>query len=650
MKKRSLRAVAALALSASMMTGNVLAANVSFKDVPSTHWSYSYVKRATEKGLVAGVGDGRYGVDDQLSIGQFATMLCGLIYPNEASKYQVSNASWWYPYLEAAYQKGALAGTVAGDRRAADKKWTASVVEAGMNRYDLAQVIYNVSKSQGWGTPSTTEMFFAMASIPDWSEVPTQYQNAVATAYAKSYLSGVDSKGTFGGKNTMTRGQVAVVLCSMMDAKSKMDAPTYTNRSGKLVDGKDANEDNVKSALKTLQYEFYEYDIWDTSRVYTSAKLGTGSGSQGFAYMLSDRVFGALPVQTQSNANRLKPGDVVYLRSEGQYVVVTSVSSSKFTYAACDSLGIITWRGSYDIDDLGSRDTIYTRYEGAADNDTLANGDEATEKNVKSLLKSLKSQKGFKNGTEWDERHDSDVFGRASGDEGFAYMVSDEIFGDLDYREVNSVYDMRAGDIVYRKSDKVYLIVLNTDSSDNTFTYLYLNDDYEICWCENDWITMSRNDTVYTRYPEDAASDGTLSNGKDATAKNVSALIAAFLEEEYDEGDVWTSSHKSTVMGSGRVYGSEAFAYCLSDYIFGDLDVSKSNIASIAVGDVIELAERGNDDEYIYVVVTGVSARRVDYLYAKYSSKYDEYTIATGSKQIADMNDRSDIVYTRYPD
>lgn len=643
MKKRTLRAIAALALGASMMTGTAMAANISFSDVPSTHWAYSYVKKATEKGVVSGMGNGKYGVDEKLSNAQFATMICGMFYSKDVASYQSASADWWYAYMETAYQKGILSGTTAGNRRTADKKWTASVVNAEMSRYDMAQVIYNVSKAQSWETPSSTEMFFAMASISDWNEIPTQYQNAVMTAYAKKFLSGLDSKGTFGGKSSMTRGQAAVVLSAMLDAKGKMDAPTYTNRSGKLVDGSDANEDNVTSALKTLKYEFYDYDVWDTSRVYTSAKLGSGSGSQGFAYMLSDRVFGALPVETQSNANRLKPGDVVYLRSNSQYVVVTSVSSGEFDYVSCDSAGLISWRGSYDIDDLGSRDTIYTRYEGKADNDTLANGDEATEKNVASVLKSLKKQKDYKQGAEWNERYSSNVFGRASGDEGFAYMISDEIFGYLDYEELDDVYDMRVGDVVYRKANDVYLIVLDTDLSDKTFTYLYLDSDDEICWGDDDWIKMNRSDTVYTRYPEGASDDDTLSNGKDATEKNVRSILSD-LEDDYS-GKTWdTKKYKSSVLGSGSSY-NQSFAYFISDEIFDKLDSSTSTrFSKMRVGDVLYLY-----DEDLYVVILSVDTSRDEYTYA-YAKDNNGKIYWDRSGDLDELETQYDEYYTRYPD
>ena len=649
--KRKLKIAAALMLGASMMVGNVLAANVSFTDVPSTHWAYAYVQKAAGEGLVTGVGGGLYGVDNKLSTADFSTMVIGMLYPDAYKTYAGMSSYWWYPYVEASYQKGLLTGTTAGNRRAADTRWTATVVEAGLSRYDMAQIIYNAAKSQGWTEPSSASLLLTMMAIPDWSSIPASYQNAVAYCYAAGYLSGTDGKGTFDGKSTMTRAQAAVVLCAMVDAQDEIQAPTYTNRSGKLVNGKDANEENVEDALMDLKQEFYEYDMWETDRSYTSAKLGSATGSKAFAYMISDRVFGALPAETVDDPDDLKPGDLVYLDDDDQYVVVTSVSGNDFDYVMCNGFGVITWRESGSISDLGSRDEIYTRYEGEV-KDALANGDEATERNVSAILDDLQDE--YQDGDEWDERYESDVLGSGRDDEGFAYMISDEIFGDLDYEilEDSDVYDLRVGDIVDRHDMGVYMIVLDVDRSDDTFTYLYLDEYNEICWEDRDWLDIDDWDTVYTRYPDGvSSSDDTLSNGKDVTTRNVQNLIDDFRADEYDEGMEWTGSYRSDVMSDGdRVTGSEAFAYYMSDYIFGDLEATRSDIDSIAVGDVIELDERGDDDEWIYCVVTEVSSSRVYYIFAEYDKDEDTYFITTDSQKITNMDSNGDIVFTRYPD
>ena len=649
--KRMLKTAAAVLLGASMLVTGALAANTSFSDVPSNHWAYSYVTRAAQEGLVNGMGDGVYGENVPLNIGQFSVMVCQLLYPEAADEYAGRSSYYWYQYAEAAYLKGDLDGTVAGERRRTDGAWTATVVEADMSRYDLAQIIANVMESQGWQTPDTTAILLAMATIPDWSEIPTNYQSAVAMAYAGGFLSGMDDKGTFGGESSMTRAQAAVVLCSMLDAKEALDSPTYTNRAGKLVNGDDANEDNVRSALSDLRKEFYDFYIYDTDRTYTSQRLGTASGEQGFVYMLSDRVFGALTVSEQENPERLKPGDIVEL--SGEYQLVTDVSGNSYDYVTCDSMGIVYWRTDGDLSDIGSRDTILTRYEGEADY-------ELDEDRVADLIDEfLDDRDEYDIGDKWDSSYRSPVLSdddKVYGSEAFAYYLSDYLFDDADYEEVD-VEDARAGDILYLDEEgedgkDIYGIVTSTSSSKVYFLYAaydYDDDCYYVADDDRKFNNLNRYAAAYTRYDDSSSSSG---SRDDLDENDVEDLIDEFLNDknEYGIGDEWDSSYRSPVLSDNdKVYGSEAFAYYLSDYLFDDADYEKVDIDDVRVGDVIWLNEYGDDDEDLYGVATAVSSSKVTFLYAAYD--YDEgvYYIDEDDRKFSSLGSR-DVALTRYED
>ena len=648
--KRMLKTAAAVLLGASMLVTGALAANTSFSDVPSNHWAYSYVTRAAQEGLVNGMGDGVYGENVPLNIGQFSVMVCQLLYPEAADEYAGRSSYYWYQYAEAAYLKGDLDGTVAGERRRTDGAWTATVVEADMSRYDLAQIIANVMESQGWQTPDTTAILLAMATIPDWSEIPTNYQSAVAMAYAGGFLSGMDDKGTFGGESSMTRAQAAVVLCSMLDAKEALDSPTYTNRAGKLVNGDDANEDNVRSALSDLRKEFYDFYIYDTDRTYTSQRLGTASGEQGFVYMLSDRVFGALTVSEQENPERLKPGDIVEL--SGEYQLVTDVSGSSYDYVTCDSLGIVYWRTDGDLDDIGSRDTVLTRYEGEADY-------ELDEDRVADLIDEfLDDRDEYDIGDEWDKSsYRSPVLSdddKVYGSEAFAYYLSDYLFDDADYEEVD-VEDARAGDILYLDEEgedgkDIYGIVTSTSSSKVYFLYAAYDYDDECYYVADDdrkFNNLNRYAAAYTRY-DDSDSSSSSGSRDDLDENDVEDLIDEFLDRKYAVGDICDeceNGYKSSEFYSKTVYGDRAFAYYLSDYIFGknqpvdSMKGSKADIDDIRLGDVIYLY-----DEDLYLVVTDVDTRNdeISYLYTSGSDK-----VKTSYFDFDEL-DSDDTIYTRY--
>ena len=84
MKKRILAAALTLCLGAATPA---LAAAPSFSDVPSTHWSFSFVETAAEHGWISGYDDGSFGVNDQITYAQLATMLTRAFYDEELASY-----------------------------------------------------------------------------------------------------------------------------------------------------------------------------------------------------------------------------------------------------------------------------------------------------------------------------------------------------------------------------------------------------------------------------------------------------------------------------------------------------------------------------------------------------------------------------------
>ena len=116
-------------------------------------------------------------------------MICGMFYEDEVSA-QGSSSDWWRPYLNAAYSAGILKGTQASQQRASAGDWSASVAEAQISRYDMAQIMYHVAVDQGFEDPSAASLAYASARIQDFSSIPSNYQYAVLYSYAKGFLSG----------------------------------------------------------------------------------------------------------------------------------------------------------------------------------------------------------------------------------------------------------------------------------------------------------------------------------------------------------------------------------------------------------------------------------------------------------------------------
>lgn len=181
------------------------AAGSNFSDVPSTHWAFSFVETAAENGWISGYEDGSFGVNDQITYAQLSTMLTRAFYSNELETYTAPSSAWYSAFCGVAEEAGLFDGTHVSGSSQED-----SVVNQPVNRYELAQIAYNVLSDQE--VSIQYDAADVQASIADWGAIPANYQTAVMTANAAGVISSIDSQGTFGGSNPMTRAQAAVVM------------------------------------------------------------------------------------------------------------------------------------------------------------------------------------------------------------------------------------------------------------------------------------------------------------------------------------------------------------------------------------------------------------------------------------------------------
>ena len=596
--KAGFRRAIALSLGLCALTIPASAVTTTFTDVPSSYWGYSYITEAASKGLVSGTGNGQYQPEAALTQTQFVTMVCNMFYSTAVAN-QGTSSQWWLPYMNVARGAGLLTNTTIAQQYSANG-WDASVDRTTITRYDMAQILANVATAQSWEAPDSLTLMYARLLIEDWDSIPSQYRNAVASSYARGFLTG-DENRNFNGEASTTRAQAAVVLCALDESRTTITTPTYTN-TNRLTNGLAATEVNVSDLLSGLRNTYPNYGSWNMDRSYTSRVLGTGTGSRAFVYMLSDQVFGAMRSTRLSDPKDLRVGDVVTL-SGGQYGLVASTNDTSFTYVTCNSSGVITWGNTMNLRSLSSSNTVYTRYGSlpAGDN-TLTDGSRATESNVSSLLRDL--EKDYEQGDRWDEDYDSDELGNGGrNSRGFAFCISDEVFGDLESTRVRDVDDLRIGDLIGvsfdneddEDDDYRYGIILDIDgrSSGSTFYYASLDEDGDIDWDLSAKIRDIDEDYMYTRYPDEDKdqADDELTNGKSVSESNVLNLLDDELDD-FDEDD-WDmdDEYDSDVLGD-NVTGTRAFAYYISDQIFGDLDYDKIDAPEaeeLRVGDIIRI-------------------------------------------------------------
>lgn len=180
----------------------------TFTDVPKSHWAYTFVEQAAEKGWVTGVGNGKFMPDGQVTYAQLVTMLGQAFFKSDVDSYTGVTNPWFAKFCNVANQNGLFNGTNA-QNHVLDEQY----VGVSVNRYEMAQMLYNVMKAKGLNV--TADQNAAKASTADWNSIPYKYRDAVAVCKAAGVINGTDSNGTFGGNGLMTRAQACVVLIQL---------------------------------------------------------------------------------------------------------------------------------------------------------------------------------------------------------------------------------------------------------------------------------------------------------------------------------------------------------------------------------------------------------------------------------------------------
>ena len=207
MKRKIVSAALACALAASLSVP-VLAADLTFSDVPSDHWAAQPILEMTEQGLFSGTttpvnGVGTFSPDSTMTRGAFLTVLTRWLFGDELDAMSaVPGAPWWKNNYTLALQNGLLK----------DKELDGDLDKA-MSRQEMAVVLARAA--QGLGLAPDT--LVSESAIPDWYSIGEGYREGVRLAYSLGFIGGVDSKGTFNPNGTLTRAQAATVVYRLLE-------------------------------------------------------------------------------------------------------------------------------------------------------------------------------------------------------------------------------------------------------------------------------------------------------------------------------------------------------------------------------------------------------------------------------------------------
>lgn len=295
MKNRILSAALALCLCLGLAVP-ALAAGPTFPDVPTSHWAYASVNRASENGWIAGYSNGKFGPTDNVTYGQFALMLGRSVDPYLISAYggDPSMVEWYVPCM--AVMRGDSSYCVGTPIIDSDIH---EIANEPVNRYNMAQILYNILNI--YDKVPSYDAAAVQAGIADWKSIPDNYKDALMAVVSAGIISGVDDQGTFNGSALMNRGQAAAVLCRMYDvfsgtgtttptAPDGTDTSTSTELGQKLPSGATAAA-GVKSSIgKDDAYPTYGNSDKVSPNGYFTGATEADIGDAQLVYELLDMV------------------------------------------------------------------------------------------------------------------------------------------------------------------------------------------------------------------------------------------------------------------------------------------------------------------------------------------------------------------------
>lgn len=176
----------------------------AFIDVPDTHWAYSSIRSMSEKGVMMGLGNGRFKPEGTITRAEFITVVTRAMVPG---KIVSAVKDTWY---EANYNAAMTVGLIQGD----EMPNTPQSMGLNITRYEVSRILVRADKNINGNTEVTTDT----SKIKDYEDISTEYNGFVAQAYAKGLLSGYGD-GTFSGNDTMNRAQAAVVVERLLKVK-----------------------------------------------------------------------------------------------------------------------------------------------------------------------------------------------------------------------------------------------------------------------------------------------------------------------------------------------------------------------------------------------------------------------------------------------
>lgn len=340
----------------------------AFSDV-GTHWSAQYIGKVVDSGLMSGTSSNIFSPDDTMTMAHFSVVVVNGAFQGKTLA-KDTDTHWADPYLNVLLEEGILNNSNGEFITTTHSGWQ----DEPIYRYQVASIVARLMN------PSTNPDFTLLFSFSDLIEASeySSYVADIAHVVENGIMTGL-SDSEFGVNGVFTRGASCVVISQLLeqnvlqsplapDVADKEQIPETTppeTTSPLIILPADSNEDRVLSTAELnavfdrFKLEYPQGTRWTNDNSYRSSKLGTGYGCAGWAFMISDAIFGSQSKYTITR-DELRPGD--YFHTGSHFGVIMSVENGYYITTEGNFNSSIYWDYKRTTSYLTENVTYYSRY------------------------------------------------------------------------------------------------------------------------------------------------------------------------------------------------------------------------------------------------------------------------------------------------
>lgn len=198
---------------------------IEFSDLEGYEWAIPAIEEMQERGVVSGIGEGRYAPGKEVSRVEFASMAIRAVggggteaietLSNGAGNIEEIrgiNGDYWGNETICASQYLGLTQYFGLDKGS----WSKAA-----SRAEMAYIIMTVAEKSGEEEFEIKEGI--ERNIGDYEEVKKEvnYSRAILKAYSNGIISGMDSKGNFAPRSNARRAEAAVMMWRLLDSSKR---------------------------------------------------------------------------------------------------------------------------------------------------------------------------------------------------------------------------------------------------------------------------------------------------------------------------------------------------------------------------------------------------------------------------------------------